>query len=39
MKGDKQNALDAGCDSYITKPIEIQGVRREIRQVLDRKMM
>jgi CheY-like chemotaxis protein len=22
MKGDKQRAVDAGCDGYITKPID-----------------
>jgi CheY-like chemotaxis protein len=37
MKEDRQKALDAGCDGYLTKPIEIELVRAEIRRFLDRR--
>ena len=34
MKGDKQKALDAGCDGYITKPIDVNTFPTLIRQYL-----
>ena len=34
MKGDKQKALDAGCDGYITKPIDVKTFPTLIRQYL-----
>lgn len=35
MKGDEQKALDAGCDGYITKPIDTRTLGGRIRQYLD----
>jgi CheY-like chemotaxis protein len=37
MKGDEQKALDAGCDGYITKPIDTRSLGRQIRALLERK--
>ena len=34
MKGDEQKALEAGCDGYITKPIDIKTFPAVIRQYL-----
>jgi CheY-like chemotaxis protein len=34
MKGDKQKALDAGCDGYITKAIDVNTFPTLIRQYL-----
>jgi CheY-like chemotaxis protein len=34
MKGDEQKALDAGCDGYITKPIDVNTFPTLIRQYL-----
>jgi CheY-like chemotaxis protein len=34
MKGDEQKALDAGCDGYITKPIDVNTFPNLIRQYL-----
>jgi DNA-binding response OmpR family regulator len=36
-KGDEQKALDAGCDGYITKPIDTRALGSRIRQILDRR--
>ncbi len=36
MKGDEQKAIDAGCDGYITKPINTRELGERIRQYLDR---
>ena len=36
MKGDEQKAIDAGCDGYITKPIDTRTLGRRIRELLDR---
>lgn len=34
MKGDEQKALDAGCDGYITKPIDTRGLPGEVARIL-----
>jgi len=34
MKGDEEKAMDAGCDGYITKPIDTRTLGDCIRQVL-----
>jgi len=34
MKGDQQKALEAGCDGYITKPIDVKMFHALIRQHL-----
>jgi CheY-like chemotaxis protein len=32
MQGDRERALDAGFDGYITKPVEIAALRQEIKK-------
>jgi len=34
MQGDRERALDAGFDGYISKPVEIAALRREIKRFL-----
>ncbi len=34
MQGDRERALAAGFDGYITKPVEIAALRREVRRFL-----
>lgn len=34
MKGDRTKALEAGCDDYITKPVDIDVLLRRIEEVL-----
>jgi CheY-like chemotaxis protein len=34
MKGDEQKALDAGCDGYITKPIDTRALPGEVAGIL-----
>src|ERR1035437_9722800 len=34
MKGDEQKAIEAGCDGYITKPIDTRTLGGRIRQLL-----
>jgi CheY-like chemotaxis protein len=34
MQGDRERALDAGFDGYITKPVEIAALRQEIKRIL-----
>ena len=34
MKGDEQRALDAGCDGYITKPIDTRQLPQDIARYL-----
>lgn len=36
MKGDEQKAFDAGCDAYITKPIDTRQLARQVGECLDR---
>jgi CheY-like chemotaxis protein len=37
MKGDDQKAYDAGCDGYITKPIDTRELPRQVAAMLRRK--
>jgi len=34
MHGDRERALDAGFDGYISKPVEIASLRQEIKKLL-----
>lgn len=36
MKGDEQKAREAGCDGYITKPIESRRLPLQIAEILQR---
>ena len=36
MKGDEQKARDAGCDGYITKPIDTRALPGEVAGILAR---
>lgn len=36
MQGDRERALEAGFDGYITKPIDIRGFPLEIQRALER---
>jgi DNA-binding response OmpR family regulator len=36
MKGDEQKAVEAGCDGYITKPIDTRSLGARIREYLNR---
>ncbi|MFZ5766735.1 MAG: response regulator [Thermodesulfobacteriota bacterium] len=35
MKGDRANAMDAGCNGYITKPINVREFAGQIRKFLE----
>lgn len=35
MKGDEEKALAAGCDGYITKPIDVDGLPRVVARLLE----
>ena len=35
MVGDRQKALDAGCDEFDTKPIDFTGLLRKMKQLLE----
>ncbi len=37
MAGDERKAVDAGCDGYITKPIDTRTLGARIREILDRR--
>lgn len=34
LKGDKEKSLDAGCDGYIQKPVDIDALPAEIKKYL-----
>ena len=36
MRGDKEKTLEAGCDGYIQKPLDIEQLTREIERFLSR---
>ncbi len=36
MKGDEQKALNAGCDGYITKPIDTRKLPGQVADILQR---
>jgi two-component system cell cycle response regulator DivK len=36
MAGDRERALDAGCDDYDTKPVEFPGLLEKIENLLSR---
>jgi two-component system, cell cycle response regulator DivK len=38
MKGDEQRAIEAGCDGYITKPIDTRTLGARIREILGRRV-
>ena len=37
MRGDKEKTLEAGCDGYIQKPLDIDQLTREIEKFLKRR--
>jgi CheY-like chemotaxis protein len=37
MKGDEQRALDAGCDAYVTKPINTRTLPDQLMVLLERR--
>jgi two-component system cell cycle response regulator DivK len=38
MAGDREKALQAGCDDYATKPLDVPGLLEKIRAILPREM-
>lgn len=36
MKGDKERSLQAGCDGYIQKPIDVDTLPEQVREFLER---
>jgi len=39
MKGDRERTLEAGCDGYIAKPVDIQEVLKAVEHVFSGKEM
>jgi two-component system cell cycle response regulator DivK len=37
MRGDKEKTIEAGCDGYIQKPIDIDQLTREIEKYIKRR--
>lgn len=37
MKGDRERSLEAGCDGYIQKPIDVDELPRQIAQYLQKR--
>ena len=37
MKGDQEKALEAGCDGYITKPIDTRAFSHEVARALEKR--
>ena len=37
MRGDKEKTLEAGCDGYIQKPLDIDQLTREIERFIMRR--
>jgi two-component system cell cycle response regulator DivK len=35
MRGDEEKAREAGCDGYISKPIDTRSITNTIREFLD----
>ena len=34
MKGDRERSLEAGCDGYIQKPIDVDSLPKQVRRFL-----
>ena len=37
MKGDRERSLEAGCDGYIQKPVDVDGLPRQIEEYLQKR--
>ncbi len=37
LKGDRERSLEAGCDGYIQKPIDVDGLPKQIQRFLAQK--
>ena len=37
MKGDRERSLEAGCDGYIQKPVDVDGLPKQVRRFLQAK--
>jgi len=35
MKGDRERTLDAGCDGYLQKPVDVDALPKQIAQYLE----
>ena len=36
MKGDREKSLEAGCDGYIQKPVDVDALPRQVQAFLNR---